>query len=87
MPECRKKVSPASAFLLVVWLQSGIGIPASEFSLVPLVTDYTVNPIGFIYFLISFSIESSLILKLMCPIGYINFHCDLWIGSCGGPGQ
>jgi hypothetical protein len=36
---------------------------------------------------ISFSIESSLTLKLMCLIRNMNFHCDLWTGSCGRPAQ
>jgi hypothetical protein len=42
MPECRKKVSPPSAFLPVVSCFSpaaGIGIPVLGFSPVPLVTD------------------------------------------------
>jgi hypothetical protein len=47
MPECREKVSPASAFLPVVsyfnpasaFRHQGIGIPASGLSPVLLVTD------------------------------------------------
>ena len=47
---------------------------------------HTVNLFGFIKFRIIFSIESTLILKLMCPIRNMNFHSALWTSS-GRPAQ
>ena len=69
-------ISASDLYMPMIWLYLFL----LDF-LIPFLCDpdlqCTVSLFGFIKFRIIFSIESSLILKLMYPIENINFHCDL----------